>query len=87
MNWKEYLNNIFNWSDFTDYDDDKFVLYFQNAEKIYGTLNLIRKTDPKIVKNFVLLRTFIFLAPDSTPEIRKAFENYYKSNGLTYYDR
>lgn len=87
MNWKTYLNELFKWSDFNDYKNDEFQLFFQYTEKVYGILNLIRKTNPRIVKNFVLFRTFIFLAPDSTHEIQQSFENYYKSNNLTYYDR
>ncbi|KAJ3652157.1 hypothetical protein Zmor_018147 [Zophobas morio] len=85
INWIDYLNEHLKWSNVNITED--FTLYLMPAEAVYGVLNLVRKTDPKVVKNFVLLRTFLYMAPDSDLPMRQAFEEYYKSLGYQYYER
>jgi hypothetical protein len=85
MNWVEYLSQIFRFAGVEITEDIR--LYHPGAEMIYGVLNLVKKTDPKIVKNFALLRVFLFQAPDSDTSTRKAFEDYYNAKGYQLYPR
>lgn len=62
-------------------------LYLENISYIYGALNLVKQTDSNIVKNFALLRVFLYQAPDSDNNTRKAFEDYYQALGLKLYSR
>lgn len=54
---------------------------------LYGVLNLVKQADSNVVKNFALLRVFLFQAPDSGSVIRTAFENYYNAKGYALYER
>lgn len=47
------------------------------TDLIYGVLNLVRQTDPMVVKNFVIVRLLTYAAPDSDSYMRKAYEDYY----------
>jgi hypothetical protein len=85
MNWVEYLSQIFRFAGVEITEDIR--LYHPGAEMIYGVLNLVKSTDPKIVKNFALLRVFLFQAPDSDTSTRKAFEDYYNAKGYQLYPR
>jgi membrane metallo-endopeptidase-like protein 1 len=85
MNWVEYLSQIFRFAGVEITEDIR--LYHPGAEMIYGVLNLVKNTDPKIVKNFALLRVFLFQAPDSDTSTRKAFEDYYNAKGYQLYPR
>lgn len=48
-----------------------------STDSIYGVLNLVRQTDPLILKNFVIVRVLTYTAPDSDSYMRQAFEEYY----------
>ncbi|RZC39331.1 uncharacterized protein BDFB_004487, partial [Asbolus verrucosus] len=85
MNWVEYVGNIFKWAGIEI--DENQELYMIDFDSIYRILNLVHQTDADVVKNFVLLRTFMFLSPDTSAPNRQAFEEYYKSQGLRFYDR
>lgn len=47
------------------------------TQLIYGVLNLVRLTDPLVLKNFVIVRILTYTAPDSDSFMRKTFEDYY----------
>lgn len=48
-----------------------------STDIIYGVLNLVRQTDPEILKNFIIVRILTYTAPDSDSFMRNTFENYY----------
>jgi hypothetical protein len=85
INWVDYLDGIFKPAGVNITDD--FEIYLTDPESVYSILNLVRQTDAKTVKNFVLLRTFLLMAPDSDSVVREAFEEYFDAMGLKYYER
>lgn len=48
-----------------------------STDLIYGVLNLVRQTDPLLIKNFVIVRILTYTAPDSDSFMRQVFEEYY----------
>lgn len=48
-----------------------------STDLIYGVLNLVRRTDPVVIKNFVIVRILTYTAPDSDSFMRNAFAQYY----------
>ncbi|EFA05165.1 membrane metallo-endopeptidase-like 1 [Tribolium castaneum] len=85
IDWVQYLGLVFQKSGVKITPMTK--LYHQDIERIYGILNLVKKTDPKVLKNFALLRVFLFQAPDSGSATRQAFEKYYQAKNNQLYPR
>ncbi|XP_044261198.1 uncharacterized protein LOC123009135 [Tribolium madens] len=85
INWVDYFQALFSPSGLNITED--FVVYLFDPKSVYGILNLVKQTDPNTVQNFLLLRTFLHMAPESSHVIRNAFEEYYKALGLKFYDR
>lgn len=85
MIWLEFLNEHLKLANINI--DDNFFIYIPYFKKFENIVNLLTTSEPKIVKNFVLFRTFLHMAPDSDLFMRQAFEEYYKSEGLQYYNR
>jgi hypothetical protein len=85
INWVDYLDAIFKPGGVNI--TDGFEIYLTDPKSVYSILNLVRQTDAKTVKNFVLLRTFLLMAPDSDSVVREAFEEYFDAMGLKYYER
>lgn len=54
---------------------------------LYGILNWVNMNKPETVKNFVLMRVFLYMAPDSDAESRAALELYYKQISLSVVPR
>lgn len=53
----------------------------------YGVLNVLRKTEPRIVKNLLITRLLTHMAPDSNGYMRNAFDKYYRNQGYVVYPR
>lgn len=54
---------------------------------MYGILNLVKQTDPRVVQNFILTRLFIYTASDSHKTMRDAFNQFYEEQSWPTYSR
>ncbi|KAJ8982592.1 hypothetical protein NQ317_005064 [Molorchus minor] len=82
IDWVEYLGRVFANSG-VHIDDDTQVLTPNGLPQlIYGILNWVSMNEQETVKNFVLMRVFLYMAPDSDAETRAVFEEYYKGLNL-----
>uniref|UniRef100_V5GXP8 Neprilysin-2 n=1 Tax=Anoplophora glabripennis TaxID=217634 RepID=V5GXP8_ANOGL len=87
MDWVEYLRRVFKNSG-TSIDETTEVVTSTNTSRLfYGVLNWVSMNKPETIKNFVLMRTFLYMAPDSDAETRAAFEQYYRQINLSVLPR
>lgn len=54
---------------------------------LYGILNWVNMHTADYLKNFVMMRVFLFMAPDSDSETRNAFEEYSNKQNHALYPR
>ncbi|KAJ8954193.1 hypothetical protein NQ318_005788 [Aromia moschata] len=73
IDWIEYLGRVF---------ANSGVAIDKDSRLIYGILNWVSMNRPETVKNFVMMRIFLYMAPDSDAETRAIFEEYYKALNL-----
>lgn len=87
INWLKYFRSIFSKSGAVINETTELLVYNNMSSTLYGILNLIQQTDPAIVKNFALMRIFLYMAPDSDASTRQAFEEYYRAINNALYPR
>ncbi|KAJ8916562.1 hypothetical protein NQ315_000206 [Exocentrus adspersus] len=87
LNWIEYLGRLLQNSGVVVDETTEILTPTGTAKLLYGILNLVRLTKPETVKNFVLMRVFLYMAPDGDWETRAAFERYYKGINLSLLPR
>lgn len=56
----------------------KTKVYITNATSIANILDLVENTDPAVLRNFVFARLATFMAPDSSVEMWRAFNDLYR---------
>lgn len=66
---------------------DNFKVLITSTGIIYGILDLVRQTEPRILQNFIITRLFTYMAPDGDYQLRDAFEAFYKEIHYTLYPR
>lgn len=58
-----------------------------NTTLIYGVLNFVRQSESRVLMNFVMMRLFTYMAPDSDAYMRDAFDTYYTNQKYDVYPR
>ncbi|CAG9814974.1 unnamed protein product [Phaedon cochleariae] len=76
IDWIEYLNHIIQASGVKVDGDTEVFVYDGLPRLIYGILNLVRISETDTVKNFVLMRIFLMMAPDGDMQSRRIVEDY-----------
>ncbi|XP_017781708.1 PREDICTED: membrane metallo-endopeptidase-like 1 [Nicrophorus vespilloides] len=86
LDWLEYFNHAFKYSGVKVTGDMK--IFQSNAmPMIHGMINLYNNSPAKTIKNFVVARILTYMAPDSGSSVRQLFEEFYKKQGYTVYNR
>nr|XP_022911284.1 neprilysin-11-like [Onthophagus taurus] len=84
INWIKYLQNLFAPSKVKIVDSMK-IMY--SPYLVYGVLNLFHQTEQRILKNFIMVRLFTYMAPDSSKFMREAFDTYYRKQNYDVFPR
>lgn len=67
--------------------DTEIITYRGLESYLIGVSNWVKMHSPQTLKNFVMMRIFLYMSPDSDAETRNAFEEYYRQKGYTLYPR
>lgn len=85
MNWIDFFGHMFKLSGVTLKENMRIMT--QSTNVTFGVINLLRKTDPRIIQNFILIRLFTYMAPDSEKTMREAFNTYYEEQHYDVFPR
>lgn len=85
MNWLTFLNRVFKYSGSKVTKQTKLLV--NDYRLVYGVLNLMRLSEPRIIQNFILVRLFTYMAPDSDRVMREAFNEYYQNQHYEVFPR
>lgn len=81
------MTKVFKYSGVSIGPDTEIMSYNGLNKYLYGILNWVKMHSPDTLKNFVMMRIFLYMAPDSDAETRSAFEEYYKQKRYALYPR
>ncbi|KAJ8969343.1 hypothetical protein NQ314_001804 [Rhamnusium bicolor] len=87
IDWVDYMSRLFANAAVPINEETEVLTPTGLATLLYGVLNWVNMNKPETVKNFVLLRVFLYLAPDSDAKTRAAFEDYYRGINLALLPR
>lgn len=83
----QFLSKVFQNSGVRITSETEIITYSGLENYLYGILNWVKMHSPDTIKNFVLMRIILYMAPDSDSETRDAFEEYYKHKNYALYPR
>lgn len=87
MDWVDFMRRVFQ-NTGVSIDSKTEIMTYRGLEKyMYGILNWVKTHSAETVKNFVMMRVFLYMAPDSDAETRDAFEEYYRQKNYVIYPR
>lgn len=87
LNWVKFLNIVMKKSGVNVTDDTQVLCSNGFNQILYATIKTVEEASSDLLKNFALLRLFVYQALDSDAQTREAFEIYYKSRGNQVYSR
>lgn len=82
-----FMTRVFKNSGVSISPDTEIITYNGLENYLIGVLNWVKMHSSETLKNFVMMRIFLYMAPDSDAETRHAFEEYYRQKGYTLYPR
>ncbi|KAF7285786.1 hypothetical protein GWI33_009970 [Rhynchophorus ferrugineus] len=87
IDWIEYMKTLFKYTYVNITGETKIQKTGNLNNTLYGILNWVKMTDPKIVKSTALIKAFVYMASDSDGETRSDFETFLSAIGKTVYPR
>ncbi|CAH0549260.1 unnamed protein product [Brassicogethes aeneus] len=87
INWLKFFQIVLQKTGLTITEDTEILCADTFGTILYNLINLVEKTDPDTIKNYCLLRIFLFMAPDSDSDSRREFDEYFKGLNKQLYSR
>ncbi|XP_025829114.1 neprilysin-1-like isoform X2 [Agrilus planipennis] len=85
LNWLKFINIIVEPTGTKVINATKIMLTSRSI--LYGILKLFEETPPHVLKNFVIARLLLVMAPDLDKEMRNYHREFYNDHNLTLYER